>query len=150
MRFWIGVASKEHIEIGKNGGFCQLCHGKAAPLKRMKESDFIIYYSPKISLSDKKPYQKFTAIGEILNNEVYQVQMFENFYPHRKDVLFFKSSEALILPLISALDFIDNKTNWGYKFRFGHLEISQDDFLKIASCMLNDFDLNKIKEKICK
>ncbi|WP_300669310.1 hypothetical protein [Helicobacter sp. UBA3407] len=31
MRYFIGIASKNHIQIGQAGGFCQLCHGKAAP-----------------------------------------------------------------------------------------------------------------------
>ncbi|WP_242596564.1 hypothetical protein [Enterococcus plantarum] len=34
MNSWIGVASKNNVEIGVAGGFCQLCHGKSAPLGR--------------------------------------------------------------------------------------------------------------------
>jgi len=33
MRYWIGVASKNHVALGVAGGFCQIAHGKAAPLK---------------------------------------------------------------------------------------------------------------------
>ncbi len=55
MKFWIGVASQEHVKIGEKGGFCQLCHGKSAPLKRMKKGDFIIYYSSKKQMQDKLP-----------------------------------------------------------------------------------------------
>ena len=39
-RFWIGVASKEHVKLGVAGGFSQLCHGKAQPLKRMAVSEW--------------------------------------------------------------------------------------------------------------
>ena len=42
MRYWIGVASKDHVSRGVDGGFCQLCHGKAQPLKRMASGDWII------------------------------------------------------------------------------------------------------------
>ena len=35
-RFWVGVVSKEHVLRGVEGGFCQVCHGKKAPLNRMK------------------------------------------------------------------------------------------------------------------
>lgn len=146
MKFWIGVASQEHVKIGESGGFCQLCHGKSAPLKRMKNGDFIVYYSSKKRMNDKEAYQKFTAIGQIKNDLVYQVEMFEGFFPYRKDVDFFESSEYPIIPLINELTFILNKKQWGYPFRYGHLEISKNDFLLIASCMLNINILNQIKE----
>ncbi len=146
MRFWIGVASQEHVKIGELGGFCQLCHGKSTPLKRMKNGDFIIYYSSKKRMNDKEPYQKFTAIGQIKDDLVYQVEMFEGFFPYRKDVDFFESSEYPIIPLINELTFIENKKQWGYPFRYGNLEISKNDFLLIASCMLNINILNQIKE----
>ncbi|MCU4670958.1 EVE domain-containing protein, partial [Bacillus paralicheniformis] len=59
-RYWIGVASRDHVLKGVSGGFAQLCHGKEAPLKRMNPDDWIIYYSPKQNLKDDAPYQKFT------------------------------------------------------------------------------------------
>ncbi|MDQ7862723.1 hypothetical protein RCO48_21920 [Peribacillus frigoritolerans] len=33
-RYWIGVASRDHVMKGIDGGFAQLCHGKEAPLKK--------------------------------------------------------------------------------------------------------------------
>ena len=30
--YWIGVASKDHVDHGVAGGFAQLNHGKAGPL----------------------------------------------------------------------------------------------------------------------
>ena len=33
-RFWIGVASRDHVNVGVKGGFIQLNHGKQAPLRR--------------------------------------------------------------------------------------------------------------------
>ena len=57
MRYWIGVASKEHVKKGVAEGFCELCHGKAQPLKRMNVGDWIIYYSPKEIFQKKTPCQ---------------------------------------------------------------------------------------------
>jgi hypothetical protein len=34
-KYWIGVASRNHVRMGMAGGFCQLCHGKAAPMRRL-------------------------------------------------------------------------------------------------------------------
>ena len=42
---------------------------------------------------------------------------------------------AKIKPLINDLNFIKNKTNWGYSFRFGAFEIFEIDFNLIANAM---------------
>lgn len=136
MRYWIGVASADHVSRGVEGGFCQLCHGKATPLKRMSPGDWIIYYSPKERFEAPQPSQKFTAIGEVIGSEVYPFEMFPGFIPHRRDIRFLKSSAAAIRPMINDLSFITDKSRWGYIFRFGHLEIPRHDFEIIARAML--------------
>lgn len=136
MRYWIGVASKDHVERGVAGGFCQFCHGKAQPLKRMEQGDWIIYYSPKESFGGNLSCQQFTAIGRVTGDEVYSFEMAPDFIPFRRDIEFFPAQPADIHPLINQLNFIQNKSHWGYAFRFGHTEISQEDFELIASKML--------------
>jgi len=136
MRYWIGVASKEHVALGVAGGFCQLCHGKAQPLKRMAIDDWIIYYSPKLIFGEVAPCQAFTAIGQVTGHEVYPHAMAPGFIPHRRDIHFLPADEAPIRPLVDALSFIKNKRQWGYAFRFGHLEIPRVDFELIAVRML--------------
>jgi hypothetical protein len=34
-RFWVGVASREHVLAAVRGGVCQLNHGKQAPVRRL-------------------------------------------------------------------------------------------------------------------
>jgi len=46
-KYWMLVASKNHVQLGIQSGIAQACHGKAHPLKRMSVGDGIIYYSPK-------------------------------------------------------------------------------------------------------
>jgi len=70
MKYWMGTVSKEHVMIGVEGNFCQLCHGKSTPLKRMKKGDILIYYSPKISLNSDVKFQEITAIGKIKDENV--------------------------------------------------------------------------------
>ena len=137
IRYWIGVASKDHVSRGVAGEFCQLGHGKAQPLKRMSVGDWIIYYSPKELFEAATPCQKFTAIGEVVGAEVYQFEMSPGFVPHRRDIRFLQANDAPIRPLIEQLSFIKDKNKWGYVFRFGHLEIPKSDFDLIASMMLN-------------
>jgi len=135
-RYWIAVVSKEHVLNGMDWGIMQVCHGKKAPLKRINKGDFIIFYSSKYRMKDKQPYQKFTAIAKAIDDEIYQVKMFENFEPFRRKVKFLKCSETEIKPLINDLDFIQNKKSWGYPFRYGLLEISKKDFDLITTKML--------------
>jgi predicted RNA-binding protein len=137
MRYWIGVASREHVSRGVAGGFCQLCHGKAQPLKRMSVGDWIIYYSPKELFEEPTPCQKFTAIGSVVGAEVYSFEMFPGFAPYRRNIRFLNAKDVSIKPLLERLSFIKDKSKWGYAFRFGHIEIPKADFELIASEMLD-------------
>jgi hypothetical protein len=136
MRYWIGVASEDHVARGVAGGFCQLCHGKAQPLRRMSRGDWIIYYSPKLKFEESVPSQKFTAIGEVTGDEVYPFEMFPGFVPHRRAIRFLECKAAAIRPLLEELSFITDRSRWGYAFRYGHLEIPRQDFECLARQML--------------
>lgn len=137
-RYWITVVSKDHIANGIAGGFMQANHGKAGPLKRMKAGDWVIFYSPKQTFKGNEVCQAFTAIGQAANGEVYQYKMTEDFIPFRRNIKFYESAEIPIAPLIEKLDFIPNKTSWGYPFRFGFFEIGEHDFELIKSAMLKE------------
>jgi predicted RNA-binding protein len=133
--FWIGVVSREHVQLGVKGGFVQLGHGKKAPLQRLHAGDGLVMYSPRTAYPDGEALQRFTAIGVVSTGEVYQVEMTDEFRPYRVDVRFMKAKEAPIKPLITTLSFIKDKTHWGAAFRFGYLKIPPEDFLLIASAM---------------
>lgn len=143
-RYWIGVASKDHVLRGVKDGAAMLNHGKLAPLKKMKAGDFLIYYAPKITLGDEKPFQKFVAVGKIKTSEPYQVKLSENFSPFRLDIEYLPGDDADIKPLIEALEFIKNKKSWGYAFRFGQIEISEKDFDLICKAMKAQVRKNQI------
>ncbi len=134
-RYWVGVASRNHVSKGIAGGFAQLCHGKQQPLKRMAKGDWIIYYSPQKIYGEKSPCQQFTAIGEVIGEEVYQFTMSPDFTPFRRDIKFISTQDAAIQPLLDKLSFIKNKKSWGYAFRYGHLQIPETDFLTIKNAM---------------
>ena len=136
IKYWIIVASKDHVKTGINEGIAQACHGKAAPLKRLHKDDFVIYYSGKLTYGKSDKCQEFTAIGKVKDNDVYQYQITPDFCPSRRKVNFIESKSISILPLINSLEFIKNKKSWGYPFRYGLLEISRNDFDLISSQML--------------
>ena len=133
--FWIGTVSKEHVERGKSGGFAQVCHGKAAPLKRMCAGDILMYYSSQLTFGEKTPYQCFSALGCIVERPIYQVEMTPDFIPFRRDVAYVNTADAPIRPLIPQLTFITDKQHWGSVFRFGLVKIPQQDFITIATAM---------------
>ncbi len=135
MRFWIGVASRDHVDKGVEGGFCQLCHGKASAMRRVSPGDWIVYYSPKTEMRGGEPVQAFTAIGRIKDGEPYAFDMGGGFVPSRRDVAFMPCRDAPIRPLVEQLSFIRNKQSWGSVFRFGLVEIGEADFEIIASAM---------------
>lgn len=137
MSNWIAVASAEHVQKGRLSGFMQVCHGKGAPLRRMKPSDRVVYYSPTVTFGGKDKLQSFTAIGQVEEREPYQVDMGNGFCPFRRDVLWLDAQEALITPLLEQLDFTKNKKNWGYQFRFGLLAINDHDMQLIIKAMQN-------------
>lgn len=139
-RYWIIVASKDHVKAGLAQGIAQACHGKASPLKRMRKNDFIIFYSGKQTLGKPEMCQEFTAIGTVVNDEVYEFRVSEDFCPSRRNISFLPSRDVSILPLIHELHFIPNKKSWGYAFRFGFFEIGRPDFEFISSQMLPQED----------
>jgi len=146
--FWIAVASAEHVRIGRKDGFMQVNHGKAAPLRRIKPGDGIVYYSPSTVFGEKDGLQSFTAVGTVRQGEVYEGVMGGGFTPARRDVDWVDVKEASIKPLLDRLDFTAGKPNWGYQLRFGLFEISGRDFQLIGETMgakLKRVALNRIQ-----
>ena len=92
VRYWVSVASKDHVKSGILAGIAQACHGKASPLKRMRKDDFIIFYSGKQTMGRNEMCQEFTAIGKVADDEVYQFKVSENFFARQGATLnFFKA-----------------------------------------------------------
>ena len=136
VRYWIGVASREHVHLGVKGGFGQFDHGKLAPARRPSQGDWVVYYSPKLKFGEAEPCQKFVAIGQVIDGEPFQVEQFPGFKPWRRQIRYERVVEANIHALIERLSFIKNKTKWGAAFRFGFLQITKSDFTAIAKRML--------------
>lgn len=90
-KYWISVVSKEHVLRGVSGCFIQVCHGIQAPLKRMNQNDWIVLYSPKLSMIGKETCKAFTAIGQAIDNKVYQFQMSPGFR-HSGEIFYFMNA----------------------------------------------------------
>jgi hypothetical protein len=137
-RYWVGVVSATHIKLGVQGGFAQHCHGKSAPLKRMRPGDWLVYYSPRLDFAQAEPLQAFTAIGQVEDDRIYEYVMSDSFVPYRRNIRYMPCREVKIALLLEKLSFTQGTRNWGYRFRTGHSEIEREDFLTIAGAMLED------------
>ena len=140
--YWIGVASADHVARGRADGFMQVCHGKAAPLRRIKPGDGVVYYSPTQVFRAADGLQTFTAIGFARDHLPYQVDMGQGFTLYRRDVAWVPATAAFIRPLLDRLDLTREVRNWGYGFRFGLLAITPDDFATIGRAMRADLGLD--------
>lgn len=132
-KYWIAVASKNHVMYGASHGIVMAGHGKRSGIARMHKGDGFIYYSPRVTFEGKEPLHAFTAIGEIVDDTIEQVEMGPDFRPFWRKGLYRKTGEVPIETLIQKLTFIRNKQSWGAVFRFGLVEIPEEDFGRIES-----------------
>lgn len=134
---WIAVACAEHVANGLDWGIMQVCHGKSAPLRRIKPGDRVAYYSPTVTFNRNGPRgevcQAFTAVGTVAEGTAYQVEMAPDFHPYRRDVIWQAKGRAPIQPLLDRLSFTQNRRSWGYAFRFGLFPATEADLDLIAA-----------------
>ena len=134
-RYWVGIASSEHVAVGVEGGFCQLGHGKHTPVARLNPGDWLIYYAPRTQIKGGDKVQSFVAIGQILAGEPYKFAQNEQFTPWRRDVTYLDAQPAPIRPLLNQLNCISDPQHWGMVFRRSLFEIDTHDFELIADAM---------------
>ncbi|MEO8542377.1 MAG: EVE domain-containing protein [Burkholderiaceae bacterium] len=135
---WIAVASAEHARRGcatLEQGYMQVCHGKVAPLKRVGPGDRVVYYAPTVTMGGKDKLQSFVSIGIVQPGEPYPFDMGGGFVPYRLNVIYAAAREAPIAPLLDQLEFVEDRSRWGYKFRFGLFRVNDHDMSLIANSM---------------
>lgn len=135
---WIAVACADHARRGcaePGAGFMQVCHGKAAPLRRMQAGDRVAYYAPTVSMGGSDRLQAFVSVGLVKTGDPYAFDMGGGFVPYRRGVDYVPAREAPIAPLLDHFDFVQDRTRWGYAFRFGLVAINDHDMRLIADAM---------------
>lgn len=137
-QYWIGVASHDHVKVGIREGFCQLGHGKHAPIKRLQPNDWLIYYAPHSTFAGKEKLQSFVALGQVQDGEAYKAKQSDEFTPWRRDVKYLEVEPTPIRPLLDQLSFI-KMPNWGIQFRRAVFEINRTDFDLIAKSLSTTF-----------
>ncbi len=139
-KYWLAIASADHVAVGCAQGFMQVCHGKVSPLKRIQPGDRVAYYSPNRHYSashaqrGKDHLQAFTALGTVKDGAPYRADMGGSFQPFRRDVIWHDAEPMALALLQDKLAFTQEK-NWGYRLRQGLVEISEADMAIIAGAM---------------
>lgn len=139
---WLGVVSRAHVQRGVAGGFAQVCHGKAQPLRRMKSGDIFFYYSPAVEMHGA-PLKAFTAMGVVEDEEVFPFDMGGGFVPFRRRVKYLEVKETPLEALRSELD-LCAVPSWGMVLRRGLIPLTDQDSSTIANAMGVDLALQRI------
>ena len=142
---WIAVASAAHARLGRSGGYMQVCHGKRAPIARLRPGDRVTYYAPTVTMGGKDRCQCFVSIGLVQADAPYAFDMGGGFVPYRRDVSYVPAQDASIVPLLDAFEFVQDRQRWGYQFRFGLFEIGATDMRTIAQAMAADLSALKLE-----
>jgi hypothetical protein len=141
---WIAVASAAHARRGcavPGQGYMQVCHGKCAPLKRGHPGDRVAYYAPTVTMGGKDRLQSFVSLGLVLSGVPYAFDMGGGFVPFRRNVAYVAANEAPIAPLLDHFEFVEDRTRWGHKFRFGLFQVSDADMRLVANAMQADISM---------
>jgi hypothetical protein len=78
------------------------------------------------------------SIGIVQPGVPYAFDMGGGFVPFRRDVVYVPAQETPIAPLLDLFEFVEDRTRWGYKFRFGLFMVTDADMRLIANAMQAD------------
>lgn len=135
-RNWIGVASRDHVLTGVEGGFAMLSHGKLGPLTQISPGDWLVCYSPRTSHPAGPALKAFTAIGRVRDGHPYQAAMAPGATGFRRDMDWLVATETPIAPLTERLEF--TRSSWGLLARRGLFEITAADLQTIRAAMAGE------------
>jgi hypothetical protein len=130
MKHWLAIISLEHANMAASSGFLQVCHGKAAPLRRTSAGDEFFIYSPKTGMGTGDSIMSFTYRGIFIDNHVYQVEQLPGFFPFRKDVTFDLDFPRVPLKTVAWMD-LRATPNLGLVLRRGFVELTAADSSRI-------------------
>ncbi|GAA5105741.1 EVE domain-containing protein [Bartonella jaculi] len=134
MKHSIAVISRAHARLAAEFGFLQVCHGKAGALRKTSKGDEVFIYCPRCEMRAGKVLQTIEFQCIFKDNHIYQVEQAPQFTPFRKDVVFNKQAQPVVLKEIQGLEFLTNP-HWGMLARQGFFEITAYDAVRIREAM---------------
>ena len=134
-RHFIGVAAKEHVDRGVEGGFCMLGHGRRGFVAGLQKGDWLFYYAPRERLDDGARVQAFVAAGRVTDDAPEPVETATGRVWRRRMAYVEGAVIAPVRPLLDRLSFVHDPARWGLAFRGSKREISREDAEVIAGAM---------------
>ena len=113
------------------GGFCRFDHGKPNTILKLRAGDRIVYYSPREKLSGGAAVQAFTALGEVLEGDVFYADE-----AAQRRVRYEEIAPVPIRPLLEQLSFTRGHKSWGLALRRSSFVISEADYHLIAQAAI--------------
>ena len=126
MKHWIAVISHDHAQIAARSGFLQVCHGKAAPLRKTSAGDEVFIYCPRSGMGAGEVLKRVEFRCIVDDDAVYQVEQAPGFSPFRKDVCFDTEFQGISIHDVAGLELTANP-RWGMLARRGFFELSAHD-----------------------
>lgn len=134
MTHWIAVISRVHARIAAQSGFLQVCHGKAAPLRRTAAGDEVFIYCPREEMRGGARLKRVEYRCTMNDDRVYQVEQAPGFTPFRKDVTFDTGFEGRAIHDVADLE-LTADPHWGMLARRGFFEVSVHDAGLLRACL---------------
>jgi hypothetical protein len=100
----------------------------------MRAGDWLVYYSPTRELGGQS-LKAFTAIGRVVDDEVFELDMGDGFVAFRRRVKYVRGAHEVPLHALQARLELCAGPHWGMALRRGHLPLSAADFTVIAQAM---------------
>ena len=139
-RYFLGLAERVHAQMCMDANVVVLGLKGPAGVKKLTPGDGVVYYSPKTE-PEGKTLQSFTAIGEVVGEDIYEYSFDAGNPIWVRNVQWHKNAaDTSIRPLLEQLSWIKNPKNWGFYMRGSSREITADDYAVIASAMLGGAD----------
>jgi hypothetical protein len=133
-KYWVNIIPKERVEKAMKEGVME-SKGDEAHLARLKEGDWVVFYSPRTDIAGTTKLQTFTAIGQVKDSNI-ESTFEDGVKVFRRKVEYTPTVETSLIPLIQPLSFIRNKKHWGFIFKFSLVEIPETDFQLISEKMI--------------
>ena len=138
-RYWIHTLSLEHVLAGTAGGHTEADNRGDARLRHLARGDAVAFYSPRATTGaggrGGRPLQQFTALGEVLDDECYRVELAPGSATWRRRVAYEDVRPVPVRAVLPMLGFVSDEQRWTLPFRRGLLEVTAGDFGVVAGAL---------------
>lgn len=132
---WVCVVSRADAHLAQVEGRLRLSATSERRVRRLREGDGVLLYSPREGNREGAVVRRFTAAGTVVAGEAYQL----GDDPHGswcRDVRFDDvRDEVEVGPLLERLSFVRPGAGWGVAFRPGFVRVAEADHRLVRAAL---------------